>query len=74
MSEAFKDGLPLLGARLQALRTNQLRWRAYRYASVDDQLWLALGRTFLAAESAGYAQKSFPLYTSQRSLTSVQHQ
>ncbi|HOL65684.1 MAG TPA: hypothetical protein PLB97_10185 [Accumulibacter sp.] len=74
VSEAFKDGLPLLGARLQALRTNQLRWRAYRYASVDDQLWLALGRTFLAAESAGYAQKSFPLYTSQRSLTSVQHQ
>ncbi len=73
-AEAFKSVQPLLDARLQALRTNQLRWKAFRYTAADESLWTALGRTFVAAETAGHAQKALPLYTSQRSLTSVQHQ
>lgn len=73
-AEAFKTVQPLLDTRLQALRTNQLRWKTYRYTPADDQLWAALGRTFVAAEIAGHAQKLLPLYTSQRSLTSVLQQ
>lgn len=73
-AEAFKTTLPLLDDRLQALRTHQIKWLAYRYTTTDEPLWRALGRTFAAAEEAGYANKLMPLYTSQRSLTSVLQQ
>lgn len=72
--EAFRAAMPLLDARLQALRTHQLKWLAYRYTAADESLWQALGRTYASAEAVGYANKLMPLYTSQRSLTSVLQQ
>jgi hypothetical protein len=73
-SELFRSSLPLAGARLLAARAMQLKWVAYRYGPAGDDLWQALGRDYLAAESAGYANKTLQLYPNQPGTTSVASQ
>jgi hypothetical protein len=70
-SELLKPHLPLLAARLAAARVAQLKWVEYRYGPVKDELWLALGQDYLAAESARYAQKPLQLYPNQPGVTNV---
>ncbi|WP_287460620.1 hypothetical protein [Accumulibacter sp.] len=73
-SDALKASLPLAEARLLAARRCQLKWLAYRYAAAGPELWQALGASYLAAEQAGYAQKSVQLYPGQHGLSNVQQQ
>jgi len=73
-SEVFKASLPLAEARLLAARRCQLKWLAFRYAAAEPELWQALGASYLAAEQAGYAQKSVQLYPGQHGLSSAQQQ
>ncbi|EXI76158.1 MAG: hypothetical protein AW07_00672 [Candidatus Accumulibacter sp. SK-11] len=73
-SEALKASLPLAEARLLAARRCQLKWRAYRYVAAGAELWQSLGASCLAAEQAGYAQKSLQLYPGQHGLSNVQQQ
>ena len=73
-SEALKAVLPLAEARQLAARRCQLKWLAYRYAAAGAELWQALGASYLAAEQAGYAQKSVQLYPGQHGLSTVQQQ
>jgi hypothetical protein len=70
-SEALKPSLPLAAARLMAARAVQLKWVKYRYGPIGEDLWRGLGKAFLAAEAAGYAQKAVQLYSAQTELTSV---
>lgn len=73
-SEALKPLMPLLATRLMAARRSQLKWVEYRYGPIDDALWLGLGQSYLAAESAGYAQKALQLYPNNPGLSSVSQQ
>ena len=73
-SEALKASLPLAATRLMAARAAQLKWVKYRYGPVGEDLWRGLGRPFLAAEAAAYAQKPVQLYPGQSELTSVTQQ
>ncbi len=73
-SEALKPFLPLIAARLVAARANQLKWIAFRYGAIGEDLWRGLGLAYLAAEAAGYAQKALQLYPAQPGLTSVAQQ
>jgi len=61
-SDALKSALPLAAARLLAARAAQLKWMAYRYGPIGDELWRGLGQAYLAAEAAGYLHKSLQLY------------
>lgn len=70
-SELIKPLLPLAAARLMAARATQLKWVKYRYAPIGEDLWRGLGLSFLAAETAGYAQKSVQLYPAQPGPGSV---
>lgn len=70
-SEAFRPSWPLAFARVQFALGAQIRWRAYRYEPVGDDLWRSLGDTYLAADAAGHAQKSLALYPTQRGLSST---
>ena len=73
-SEALKPSLPLIAARLIAARGQQLKWIVLRYGQVGEELWRALGLTYLAADADGYAQKPVQLYPGQATMTSVQQQ
>ena len=73
-SEALKPFLPLAATRLVAARATQLKWVEYRYGPVGEDLWRGLGRAYLAAEAAGYAQKPVQLYPAQPGQTSVAQQ
>lgn len=73
-SEQMKSSLPLAAARLLAARATQLKWVEYRYGPTNDDLWLSLGRDFLTAEAAGYAQKPLLLYPNQPGVSSVAQQ
>lgn len=73
-SEALKPSLPLLAARLLAARAAQLKWVEYRYGTVSEASWLGLGQAYLAAESAGFAQKPLQLYPNNPGLTSATQQ
>ncbi len=73
-SEALKNDLPLLAARLTGSRANQLKWVEYRYGTVCADLWRDLGQPYLAAEEGGYAQKPLQLYPGNPKLTSVAQQ
>ncbi len=73
-SEALKSSLPLAATRLMAARAAQLKWVKYRYGLIGEDLWRGLGRPFLAAEAAGYAQKSVQLYPAQAEFTTVAQQ
>jgi len=73
-TDRFKESLPLVMARVQAALGTQVRWLAYRYAPVGEDLWSKLGETYMAAEAASQAQKSVQLYPSRRGLTSVAQQ
>lgn len=73
-SELLKPSLPLAAARVMAARAAQLKWVQYRYGPIGDELWLELGQAYLAAESAGYAQKPLQLYPHNTGLTSVSQQ
>lgn len=73
-SEAFRAHSPLASARLVAARATQLKWLEFRYGAVRDDLWLHLGRAYLAAEASGYAHKSLQLYPSHSALTSSAQQ
>jgi hypothetical protein len=73
-SEALKASLPIAATRLMAARAAQLKWVKYRYGQVGEDLWRGLGRPYLAAEAAGYAQKAAQLYPAQAELTSVTQQ
>ncbi len=61
-SIALSDSLPLTSARLIAARATQLKWRAYRYAPLNTELWAELGRAYLVADALGYAQTPLQLY------------
>ncbi|WP_153111646.1 hypothetical protein [Propionivibrio limicola] len=73
-NDAFKSSLPLAATRLMAARTAQLKWVEFRYGRVGEDLWRGLGQPYLAAEAAGYAQKSVQLYPGQSAVTSVAQQ
>lgn len=73
-TDAFKVYLPLVDTRLQAARRTRIKWLAYRYESVGRDLWKGLGRTCLAAEAAGHAQKSVALYPGIVGLSSAAQQ
>jgi hypothetical protein len=73
-SEILKPSLPLVAARLLAARATQLKWVEYRYGPASGDLWQALGRDYLAAESARYAQKPLQLYPNQPGVSSVMQQ
>ncbi len=73
-SEALKPSLPLAATRLMAARAIQLKWVKLRYGPIGEDLWRGLGRSYLMAEAAGYAQKSVQLYPTQTELTSVAQQ
>lgn len=70
-TERFKGAQPLVMTRVQAALGAQVRWLAYRYGPVGEDLWGKLGETYLAAEAAGHAQKPVQLYPSVRGLSSV---
>ena len=70
-SEAFKSQRPLAMARLLAARATQLKWVAFRYDPIGEDLWRGLGQPYLAAEADGYAQKAVQLYPSLPGLTCV---
>jgi hypothetical protein len=73
-SEALKPLLPMISARLIAARATQLKWVDYRYGPIGSELWRDIGDVYLAAESAGHAQKSLQLYPNNPGLTSVSQQ
>jgi hypothetical protein len=73
-SDLLKPSLPLVAARLLAARAAQLKWVEYRYGPACEGLWRSLGQDYLAAESAGYAQKPLQLYPNQPGVTSVAQQ
>ena len=73
-SEVLKASLPLAATRLMAARATQLKWVEYRYGPIGEDLWRGLGQPYLAAESAGYAQKPVQLYPAQPKTTSVTQQ
>ena len=73
-SEAFKGNLPLAATRLQAARSNQLKWIEFRYGAVGEDLWRGVGSPFLVAEEGGYAQKPVQLYPAATVMTSVAQQ
>ena len=73
-SELLKPSLPLAAARLMAARATQLKWVEYRYGPIGEDLWIGLGQAYLAAESAGYAQKPAQLYPNVPGLSSVAQQ
>lgn len=69
--EALKPFLPLVLARLVAARTAQLKWIEFRYGPVGEDLWGQLGRAYLTAAAAGYAQKPLQLYPHQPGTASI---
>ncbi len=71
---AFNASLALAEVRLQAARRSCLKWLAYRYESASRDFWKAFGRSFLAAEGAGHAQKMVQLYPGQAGSSSVAQQ
>jgi len=73
-SDAFKVFLPLALVRAQAARCNQLKWLAFRYGSGGEDVWQALGATYLVAETAANAQKPLPLYPARQGLSTVAEQ
>jgi hypothetical protein len=73
-SETLKPLLPLITARLVAARANQMKWVAFRYGALGDDLWRGLGLPYLAAEAGGYSQKPVQLYPAQPVLTTVAQQ
>ena len=73
-SEALNPQLPLIATRLLAARAAQMKWVAYRYSPIGEDLWRGLGQPYLAADEAGYAQKPVSLYPAQPGLTSVMQQ
>ena len=73
-TDAFKVSLPLADARLQAALRTCIKWLTYRYEPIEKDLWKGLGRTVLAAEAAGHAQKPVPLYPGPMSSSSVAQQ
>ena len=74
VGEALKPSLPLIAARLIAARGHQLKWVLLRYGQVGEEIWRALGLSYLAADAAGFAQKPVQLYPGQTGMTSVQQQ
>ena len=73
-NESFKSALPLATTRLLAARSNQIKWIEFRYGAVGEDLWLGLGRPYLAAETDGYAQKPVQIYPAVPGMTSVAQQ
>lgn len=73
-TEAFKAALPLTVARLQAARCRRVKWLAYRYGPLDENLWQELGKTNVDSEAAGYGQKAVQLYPAKRGLTTAAQQ
>lgn len=69
-SMALKPLLPMASARLLTARVAQLKWLGYRYGPITGELWRQLGQAYLAADAAGYAQKSLQLYPGQQGPSS----
>ena len=70
-SEAFKKILPTAATRLLAARSNQLKWIAFRYGVIGEDMWCGMGLPYLAAEAGGYAQKPVQIYPGAPGMSSV---
>ncbi len=72
--EVLKANLSLAGARLLAARSAQLKWIDFRYGTAGEDMWCGIGRPYLVADTAGYAQKPVQLYPGAIGMTSVVQQ
>lgn len=72
--EAARAALPQISARLLAARSAQQKWVEFRYGPIGEDLWRGIGQPYLAAETAGYAQKPVQLYPAMQAMTSVEQQ
>ena len=70
-SEAFKGDVPLACTRLLAARSSQLKWIEYRYGAVGEDMWRGIGRPYLVADAAGFAQKAVQIYPGAPGTSSV---
>ncbi len=61
-SDPIRAQLPLLYGRLINALAAQLKWKQFRYGPVDPSFWLNLGRLYLAAVDAKFAQKPVQLF------------
>jgi hypothetical protein len=73
-NDAFRKVLPTVATRLMAARSNQLKWIAYRYGVVGEDMWRGIGLPYLAAEEGGYAQKPVQIYPAQGTTSCVASQ
>ncbi|MDP2810907.1 MAG: hypothetical protein Q8O34_12230 [Rhodocyclaceae bacterium] len=61
--ESIKGHLPLLYARLLHAHSGRLKWDQFRYGPIDGLLWMAVGRSFLAAVQGNVARRGVTLYS-----------
>ncbi|HTZ00506.1 MAG TPA: hypothetical protein VMB75_11750 [Rhodocyclaceae bacterium] len=71
--EALKGHLALLYARLLHAYGNRLKWDQFRYGPIDNGLWLACGRSYLAAAQAKLAQQAVTLYPNAASTPEAEY-
>lgn len=69
--DQLKAEAPLAAARLMAARVSQLKWVAFRYGRIGEDLWQSIGQPLLKAEAAGFSAKSMSLYAGMTTPTSV---
>ena len=60
--DALKSSLPMLYARALHAHTAVLKWQQFRYGPIAAEFWQDAGQAYLAAVTAGVAQKSLSLY------------
>lgn len=70
----FDPQLPILVNRILRSLTLQFKWTSLRHDHVDAKLWSELGRTYLFAESRGFAATRIPVYPSRHGHSSAQEE
>ncbi|HLA34770.1 MAG TPA: hypothetical protein VJ001_07865 [Rhodocyclaceae bacterium] len=61
-ADAVRRQLPMLYARLIGVLAAQLKWEQFRYGPISGEIWMALGRIYLAAVAAQCERKPRAVY------------
>jgi hypothetical protein len=61
-ADAIRAHLPLIYGRLINAFAAQLKWKQFRYGPVDPAFWQTVGRIYLVAVEAKFAEKPLELY------------
>jgi len=70
----FEKELPRIVGRTLRSITVQIKWRLLRYEVIEDRIWDDLGRTYLFAESRGFARTQTAVYPGAHGQSSAQEE